>query len=227
MEKLTFQEAGRQCIAYNSPHAEMLMLQPVDEHDREELDLEVETIQSLSDKPFLLVAFEVNDWQADLTPWAAPPAFGKTPFGDGAEATLSFIVDHLLPALQALGLADLATMRLGLGGYSLAGLFALWAGYRLARFDGIVAASPSVWYDNWMDYAATRHPLVPSIYLSLGDKEEKARNPRMARVGDCIRRQHELLISQGIHTTLEWNSGNHFKDAGLRMAKGFAWLLNR
>ena len=65
MEKLTFQEAGRQCIAYNSPHAEMLMLQPVDEHDREELDLEVETIQSLSDKPFLLVAFEVNDWQAD------------------------------------------------------------------------------------------------------------------------------------------------------------------
>ena len=78
-----------------------------------------------------------------------------------------------------------------------------------------------------MDYAATRHPLVPSIYLSLGDKEEKARNPRMARVGDCIRRQHELLISQGIHTTLEWNSGNHFKDAGLRMAKGFAWLLNR
>ena len=36
MEKLTFQETGRQCIAYNSPHAEMLMLQPVDEHDRGE-----------------------------------------------------------------------------------------------------------------------------------------------------------------------------------------------
>ena len=27
--------------------------------------------------------------------------------------------------------------------------------------------------------------------------------------------------------TLEWNEGNHFRDAGLRMAKAFAWVMNQ
>lgn len=47
----------------------------------------------------------------------------------------------------------------------------------------------------------------------------------MATVGDCIREGHELLLGRGIRTTLEWNPGNHFKDAGIRMAKGFVWLM--
>lgn len=64
-----------------------------------------------------------------------------------------------------------------------------------------------------------------SVYLSLGDREEKTRNPLMATVGDCIREGHELLLGRGIRTTLEWNPGNHFKDAGIRMAKGFVWLM--
>ena len=33
-----------------------------------------------------------------------------------------------------------------------------------------------------------------SVYLSLGDREEKTRNPVMATVGDCIREGHELLL---------------------------------
>ena len=66
-----------------------------------------------------------------------------------------------------------------------------------------------------------------SVYLSLGDKEEKARNPVMAQVGDCIRKQYELLVGQGVNTILEWNKGNHFQHTGERTAKGFAWLLNQ
>jgi len=48
----------------------------------------------------------------------------------------------------------------------------------------------------------------------------------MARVGESIRRQNELLTHQNVKTILEWNEGNHFRDADLRMAKGFAWLMN-
>ena len=51
----------------------------------------------------------------------------------------------------------------------------------------------------------------------------------MAKVGTVIRTQQELLReTEGVQeSTLEWNPGNHFVDSELRMAKGFAWLLNR
>ena len=51
-------------------------------------------------------------------------------------------------------------------------------------------------------------------------------NPVMAKVGNDICKQYELLTKQGVNTILEWNAGNHFVDSEKRMAKGFAWLLN-
>ena len=162
----------------------------------------------------------IKDWNQELTPWGAPPVFSKTPFGDGAEKTLEFITSQLLPEVQE------NIPHLILGGYSLAGLFAIWAGYQTDKFEGIAAASPSVWYPQWIDFASENKPLAKSVYLSLGDKEEKAKNPVMAQVGNAIRKQHELLTEQEINTLLEWNAGNHFVDSDKRMAKGFAWAIN-
>ena len=220
MTKKEYTLSDRTCFLYQNEAAKHLLIQPIDEHDLEGLDQEVETIKELSDKSFSLVAFMIKDWNQELTPWGAPPVFGKTPFGDGAEKTLEFITSQLLPEVQE----DIP--HLILGGYSLAGLFALWAGYQTDRFEGIAAASPSVWYPHWIDYASGNKPLAKSVYLSLGDKEEKAKNPVMAQVGNAIRKQHELLTEQEINTLLEWNAGNHFVDSDKRMAKGFAWLLN-
>ena len=47
----------------------------------------------------------------------------------------------------------------------------------------------------------------------------------MATVGDRIREAYNLLREQGINATLEWNQGNHFKDADIRTAKAFAWVI--
>ncbi len=223
MEKKEVIYAGRGCYVFDNPDADCLLIQPIDEHDLEVLDQEVATIQSLSDKPFSLVAFKIEDWNQELSPWPAPPVFGKIPFGDGAGETLAYILDQLLPALQDEGIP---TSHCLLGGYSLAGLFSLWSAYQTDSFEGIVAASPSVWFPRWIEYAAERKPYASSIYLSLGDKEEKARNQVMAQVGNAIRRQHEILTEQGVKTILEWNPGNHFADSDLRTAKGFTWLLN-
>ena len=184
-------------------------------------------IQSLTNKPFTLVAFEIKDWQSELTPWTAPAVFGKVPFGDGAVATLSFIKDTLIPQLEQKQLFDKDKMRCVLGGYSLAGFFALWSTYQAELFDGIAAVSPSVWYPQWMEYAEINKPLANCVYLSLGDKEEKTKNPTMAQVGNCIRKQQELLTAQGINTILEWNPGNHFQHSDKRTAKGLAWLINQ
>ncbi len=214
---------GRECTLYSMDGARILLVQPVDSHDRSLLDNEVELIRSLSEAPFNLVAFTIKDWMSELTPWPAPPTFGKQSFGDGAEATFNYLKETLLPSL----LENKGVTRVVLGGYSLAGLFSLWAGYNSCLFDGLAAASPSVWYPQWTEYGEGKKMYSKAVYLSLGDRESHAKNPVMTHVDDAIRRQYESLSAQGIATTLEWNPGNHFADSEKRMAKAFGWVLGQ
>ena len=210
---------GRDCTIHTTVGAEILLLQPVDDHDQSLLDSEVELIRSLTERPFNLVAFGIKDWMSELTPWPAPPTFGKQPFGEGAEDTLGYIKDTLFPSLTE----RWGDMKVILGGYSLAGLFSLWAGYNSELCDGIAAASPSVWYPKWTEYIEGKGMHSKAVYLSLGDRESRTKNPVMAHVDDAIRRQHELVSAQGIATTLEWNPGGHFIDSEKRMAQAFGW----
>ena len=50
---------GRLCFLYQDEAATHLLIQPIDEHDLELLDQEIEAIKKLSDKPFSLVAFMI------------------------------------------------------------------------------------------------------------------------------------------------------------------------
>ena len=203
---------------------QILFLQPVDEHDMELLDSQIEAMRECA-QPFALTAFEVKDWNRDLSPWEAPPVFGKVPFGGGAENTLRFVTDCLLPVLRV-RLALPEGVKLCIGGYSLAGLFALWAATRTYVFSGVAAASPSVWFPGWLDYVKANPIQAEKVYLSLGDREERVKNPVMAMVGDCIRELHALLRAD--HTvTLEWNPGNHFQDSEKRTSKAFLWLARQ
>ena len=68
-------------------------------------------------------------------------------------------------------------------------------------------------------------PNLHKVYLSLGDKEERTKNPVMATVGNRIRECYDWLRNNNICCTLEWNEGNHFKNPELRTAKAFAWLI--
>ena len=211
--------AERQVWAHQTTERpEWVIIQPVDEHDQRGLEEEVAWLSSHSSATFTLVAFRISDWNMELSPWRAPAVFGREDFGEGASKTLCYVLDELVPKFKG--------NRYCLGGYSLAGLFALWSSCQTDKFDGIVAASPSVWFPKWIEYATDNKPLTESIYLSLGDKEEKTKNSVMAQVGNIIRRQNELLTGQIEKTILEWNPGNHFVDSGKRTAKGFAWVMN-
>ena len=142
-----------------------------------------------------------------------------------AEETLAYIEDVLLPWIKR----AYGGMPCVLAGYSLGGLFALWAAYRTESFDGICAVSPSLWVRGWDAYAEGRVACADAVYLSLGDKEERARNVRMAAVGDCVRRQASRLTRQLAEgkTVFEWNRGGHFDDEPGRMARGLAWTAER
>lgn len=206
------------------PAARIWFIQPADEHDLSLLDGEAAELTRLRGRTdWCIAAVPVGDWYRDLTPWEAPPVYGKQGFGDGAAATLALLLDKTLPALDRAH-PPAGTRDYYLCGYSLAGLFALWAAYRTDRFAGIAAVSPSVWFPGWIDYAAAHAIRTPRVYLSLGDREEKARNPVMAAVGDALRTQHRLLKEAGVSCRLDWNPGNHFADSDRRLARGLAWL---
>lgn len=233
MERQEFKLDGRECqltvVRGAAAEAErvpdILLIEPIDRRDLDFLDREMDYLREHASCSFALATFIVEDWNSELSPWKAAPVFGKEAFGDGAGKTLRFIEDALIPEVQKRlsGLVNTAPIETILGGYSLAALFALWAGYESRRFNGIAAASPSVWFSGWLDYAKARTPRAERIYLSLGDAEPQTRNRVMATVGDCIR-EMDALLADHPHT-LEWNPGNHFKDADLRTAKAFLWCL--
>ena len=215
---------SKKCIGYITDTAKYLLIQPVDEHDIEILDNEVEEILKNTDKQFSLIAFKIEDWNSELSPWEAPPAFGKKSFGSGATDTLEFIESRLIPTVKVkYDFSD--EVQVILGGYSLAGLFSLWSVYKSKTFSGIAAASPSVWFSGWEEFMNNNTPLINTIYLSLGDTEEKTKNKVMSAVGDNIRKQERLLKNDNINTILEWNKGGHFSDSDLRVAKAFAWCI--
>ena len=201
---------------FGSADSDIVLIQPVDDHDLEGIENEFREIISNCDMDVRLIAVRIDDWNNDLSPWEAPAVFGKENFGSGASETLG----------EVLKLCGDRSRTYYIGGYSLAGLFSLWAAYQTDVFKGAAAASPSIWFPGFAEYMKQNEIKTNTVYLSLGDREEKARNPIMATVGDRIREAHVLLKDQGVNCILEWNEGNHFKDADIRTAKAFAWVLN-
>ncbi len=224
---VSFEEkiGGRLCRFREEGNGGPVLLQPLEEERGETLDREAAAIwETAKGVPFSMVAFSLSDWDKELTPWEAPPVAGKIPFGGEAKKTLAFLTEALLPALEnRYGKGA----RFFLGGYSLAGLFSLYAATVSPRFAGIAAVSPSVWYPGWTDYCRTRELLAEKVYLSLGTKEEKTRHPVLSRVGECLREQYEAACNSASvrRKILEWNPGGHFTDPEGRVAKGFLWLM--
>ena len=219
----TIQIRNRPCRIYGEPHAEYLLLQMTGEHELQSMDDEVAAIAQ-SNRKYLFAAIPVENWNDALSPWEAPAVWGKQGFGGNAGDTLRFLTERGIPTLeQRYPLPK--NVKIILGGYSLAGLFALWASTQTDLFYGIAAASPSVWFPGWMEFEQ-QHPMqAQHVYLSLGDKEERTKNTVMAAVGDNIRALHSRLTARSTDCTLEWNSGGHFKDADLRTAKAFRWAM--
>ena len=74
-----------------------------------------------------LVNVGADLWEENFSPWCAPRVFAKGPnFGDGAQKTLDTLINQVVPWTES-ELTEPPAYR-ALVGYSLAGLFSLWAG---------------------------------------------------------------------------------------------------
>lgn len=127
-----------------------------------------------------LVNVGVDLWEENFSPWCAPRVFAKGPnFGDGAQKTLDTLINQVIPWTES-ELTEPPAYRV-LVGYSLAGLFSLWAGVSqpgalqqvahgyqpddalsqpgapyvdapVATFQRIGAVSGSFWFPELLDY---------------------------------------------------------------------------
>lgn len=216
---------GRTCRLFGSERPGCLLIQPSARHENATLEAEAAQIAALSPTPFLLATVELADWMIDLMPWPDANISREPEAGKHAQETLQYILVSLAPALQE----RFGPLPVILGGYSLGGLFALWASAQSDSFRAVAAASPSVWIRDWLPFARKHAPLADRVYLSLGDREEQVKNQAIARVGDCLRAQYALLQEQlgTQHCTLAWEPGGHFNDNEGRLARAFAWCLER
>lgn len=176
--------------------------------------------------PYSLLAINVSDWNTALSPWKAPAVFkGEGDFGCGADEYVSELVNEIVPvACDEYGLKPCAIY---IAGYSMAGLFALYSLYKTDFFAGCASCSGSLWFPGFYEFSS-EHEFASSpskIYLSLGDREAKTKNPVMATVEDKTRGIAESYSSKGYNVLFEMNDGGHFNDPELRTAKGIAWVI--
>ena len=125
MSAQTMQIRNRPCRIYGEAHAEYLLLQMTGEHELQSMESEVTAIAQ-SAHHFLFAAIPVESWNDALSPWKSPAVWGKQGFGGNAAETLCFLTEQVIPSLkQQFDLPE--NVKIILGGYSLAGLFAQWA----------------------------------------------------------------------------------------------------
>ena len=199
-----------------------------------------------------LVNVGVDLWEENFSPWCAPRVFAKGPnFGDGAQKTLDTLINQAIPWAES-ELSEPPAYR-ALVGYSLAGLFSLWAGVSqqvargcqpddapsqpgaprvdapVATFQRIGAVSGSFWFPGLLDYVDQQLSGgavgLTHAYLSLGDREARTPNPQIMHVRENAELLASKLKNAGITSTFELNRGNHFQNVEGRIQKALDWLV--
>lgn len=177
---------------------------------------------------FTLVAISGLNWYHDMTPWAMPPVTESAPPSTGgADEYLRLLTEEILPKVEE-ALEGPILWR-GLAGYSLAGLFAIYAAYQTPAFSRIASMSGSLWFSGFQEYVSAHEMAgdITHMYLSLGDRESRTGNPYMRTVQERTEEIAAFYAQKGIDTIFQPNPGNHFKNVLRRTAAGIAWILDR
>lgn len=204
---------NKKCFLYED-ESDDLFIMPCDSHDLSQIENIIELTKKDNIR-YNLLAIVIDKWDEQLSPWYMEPIFKGNNFkGDGNK-----LIDYIDRKI----ISEFNYSNYYLIGYSLAGLFSLYGAYRIDRLSGVASVSGSLWYKDWIDYMNNNKILCHKVYLSLGDLEHKSRNPVMASVLDNTDKTYVILKGDCI-CFKEINSGNHFKDFDIRMAKAIKWL---
>ena len=167
----------------------------------------------------------VRDWNDSLTPWRAPGIYrGNPDFAGDAATTLSELVGEATCAIERA--EGLAPSKRAICGYSLGGLFALYAFTHTDAFAACACLSGSVWYDGWVDHlrglefdGAGRF-----AFLSIGSKEKHAAPRILHHVQDDMGECAAILRDHGCQAEFVVGHGNHMSFVKERFDAGFTAL---
>lgn len=157
----------------------------------------------------------VEDWAGQLSPWSAPAATASgDSFTGGAPSFLKAMM------------AQLPVEASHIAGYSLAGLFSIYAGLEWTQIRNVASASGSLWFPGFRAWAEERLDRLDGLYISLGDREARTGNPVLS----CVQSESEALygraLALGLRTSFVLEKGGHFDGAQDRLARAVAWLLD-
>lgn len=217
--KKSFTISGKSITLYPaSPKNSPLVVFNTHSGDGEEI---MQELRRITDTDISLLVVSDLNWNLDMTPWECPSLKSDAPTG-GANEYLHILISQIIPAAKKFITGEPALTCIA--GYSLAGLFALYALYKCDVFDRAASMSGSLWFPDFTEFVNTQNMLrrPDRIYISLGDKEAKTRHPLMKTVRDKTEFIAEHYHELGIDVTFEMNPGNHFRDVNLRCAKGIA-----
>lgn len=156
------------------------------------------------------------EWTEMMTPWQhSGKGMGKT--GGGAEFAEEFVPDLLSYVEKDFGNE---VKERGIAGYSLGGLEAFYMACNMEIFDFAGSVSGSFWYPGAVEYFE-KNPMrerVGNVYMSLGAKEERTKDPERQAV-----RKNTDVIAERVGAVKELryeiNGGGHFTDIAGRIGK--------
>lgn len=183
-----------------------------------------ELLHSLAEElPETLFFFAQADGGRDFTPWPAPAVWEGEPFSGEGQAYLDFLLKDALPYLtDKYGHFDVKDRLIA--GYSLGGLFSLWASCTSGAFGLTASLSGSTWYPGFTAYFENNLPSEDKhVYLSLGDREPFGGPPALRAVGACTEKICAVLEAKERHVRFEWNRGGHAKGIENRWRKALRW----
>lgn len=175
--------------------------------------------------PFHLVSITGIRWDEELSPWAHSPIVAKNDHFTGeADGYLQLLENKIVPYVRTIVPNGKCNM---LHGYSMGGLFALYAAHHSQLFDAYVAPSASVWYPDFVSYVREHDFInIPKcIYLSIGSLESRTKNVYLSKTESNMEELYHLYKERQVTAIFERNPGNHYKDVPMRIAKGLNWTL--
>ena len=176
---------------------------------------------------FNLLSVSSPDWDLDYSPWEAEVS--GTAFGGGADQYFCDL-KAILQMDQINESIEYEKERTYFTGYSLAGLASIY-GITLPDipYAHCACVSGSLWFPGWTEYISEHVNDICKdsvIYISLGSKEIKTRNPYMKENGTFCQQTDDLLKDNGVNSVFKWNNGNHFYEVDRRMARSIYSLLS-
>lgn len=217
--KETFSLSGKEITIYKAtqPNQPLIVLNMF-EGDGSDV---VAELQRMGDFDFNLLVISSLDWNSELSPWKIPDISKyEPPFTGGAKQHLDWLLNEALP--KGLEHISATPSKTYIAGYSMAGLFALYAMFESEAFERAACMSSSFWFPKFKEYVLSQElKHVPEkLYFSLGDKEAKTKHQILKTVQENTEAIVEHLQQAGVNVTFEMNEGNHFKDVAWRIARG-------